>query len=399
MNSIYLDYCATTPVDPRVQDAMTPYWSIQFGNASSSLHEKGWQAGRAVRKAREQVAALLKCLPEEISFTSGATESNNWALKGWVENYRQENPSLIPHIITSPFEHASVIEPLKFLEKQGQIRLTQLPVDQNGQISISQLETAVTPDTKLISLIWCQNEVGAIQDLMAIAHWAKTKNILVHTDATQMVGKYSVDLRTLPVSLLSFSGHKIYGPKGIGALFIRKSDPTLKLSPLLHGGGQESSGRSGTLNVSGIVGLGCACELAQNEMPADQVRMQQFHQLITKTLKSQFPHVILNGIGSNHSHYLLSLTLPAILPEQIMPHLHQLCVSSGSACGSAKSHLSPTLKALGHENLGPSTTLRLSWGRMCTEFEIESALKILCKSLKLLTYSKNQEVTPEASLS
>jgi cysteine desulfurase len=268
-NSIYLDFNATTPVDPRVLEAMIPYFNFQYGNPASQLHSKGWEAKAAVESSRERVAALIGASPQEICFTMGSTESNNWALKGLIDFLQDEKPNEPVHVLTSNIEHASVREPLLYLQRKGQIELDLVPVDSEGLIRVETLEKYRKPHTQLLSLIWVHNEIGSIQNVSEISQWAQKYGIYFHSDATQAVGKIEVNVQKIPISLLSFSGHKIYGPKGVGCLYIRGAKPKVTLRPLLHGGGQESLGRSGTLTVRGIVGIGVACELAKTDMKSD----------------------------------------------------------------------------------------------------------------------------------
>jgi cysteine desulfurase len=388
MQSLYFDYCSSTPVDSRVQEAILPYWSQHFANPANLLHERGWQAQTAVENARKKIARLLNCEPCEIAFTSGATESNNWALKGFISNLRKHEPGLRPHVISSPFEHSSVSEVLKYLASEDQIELTLVPVNSQGHIDLEILKSNVKLNTRLVSVMWCQNEIGSQQNIQQIANWTKKHNLILHTDATQMVGKYPIDLSSTPVDLLSFSGHKIYGPKGIGALFIRKNKPILQLLPLLHGGSQEPLGRSGTLNVPGIVGLGHACEICQSEMLSDLSQAEKIHSHFVNELKNSFSKkIIFNSPESLSSKYLLNITLPHLDPDDLLPQLARLCLSTGSACRSFNSTLSPALKALGRDKIpSPSTHLRLSWGRMSTLEDAHTACEILIKSMKSLNF-------------
>ncbi|MFN8847498.1 MAG: cysteine desulfurase family protein [Bdellovibrionales bacterium] len=388
MSSLYFDYCASTPVDARVKEAMEPYWNQQFGNPASLLHTSGWQAQAAVQSARKKVAQLLNCSPEEVVFTSGATESNNWALKGLVYRLKKLEPTIRPHVITTPFEHSSVAEVLKFLTNEELIELSYAPVDAHGLIQLADLNFLLKPNTRILSVMWCQNEIGSQQNIEELAQWSKNNNLILHSDATQMVGKYPIDLKTTPVDLLSFSGHKIYGPKGIGALFIRKEDPRLKLNPLLHGGFQEPLGRSGTLNVPGIVALGRACEVCEIEMAQDLFHAQTLHSHFYSELKKNFSDQILfNSPELQSSKYLINITVPRLSADDLLPRLARLCLSTGSACRSSDSKLSPALKALGRGNLeSPATHLRISWGRMTRIEEAHEACEILVKSLKSLGF-------------
>ncbi len=385
--SLYFDYNATTPVDPRVYQAMEPYFQIYFGNPASQLHSKGWEAQSAVDLAREKVAQLIGAQTSEIAFTASATESNNWALKGLVDFFKEEYPGQVPHVLSTQVEHASVREPLLNLRQKGLVEVDFLPVTPEGFVTIEQLEKHRKPHTRILSVIWVQNEVGTIQNMKALAEWAQKYNIILHTDATQAVGKIEVNVTDTPVSLLSFSGHKIYGPKGIGALYIRKRKPKVILRPLLHGGQQESLGRSGTLNVPGIVGLGEACSLAQKEFSENSTRARKQASWFWSELKSQFPALQLNGPSlESRTPYNLNITFPNIQSFELLPLISPLCASGGSACSSGQLQGSSVLQALGAPSQEGSTTLRLSHGRMTTNQEFEKALEILSNALKTLGF-------------
>lgn len=384
---IYLDYNATTPLDPRVLGAMQPYFAESYGNPASQIHSKGWEAKHAVDTAREQVAHLLHCQSAEVAFTSGATESNNWAIKGLVDQLLEQDPQSKIHVITSNIEHASVREPLLFLQKKGVIEVDFLPVNKEGFITLEALEKARKPHTRLVSLIWVHNELGTIQNMKDIALWCQTQNLYLHTDATQAVGKMDVNLSELPISLLSFSGHKIYGPKGIGALFIRQSNPKVLLKPLLHGGGQEKLGRSGTSNVPAIVGLGKACAIAQTEMTQDWERLSQLTWGFWKKLSTEFPSLVLNGPIKHRSVYSLNITFPGLAPADLLPKIQSLCVSGGSACSSDNFQGNPVLVAIGYAPTDNSVTLRVSLGRGTTQEELSEAYEVFSKSLKSLNFT------------
>lgn len=286
IKDIYLDYNATTPVDPQVFLAMEPYFKIHFGNPASAGHHWGWAAENAVNKARAQVASLIGAKPSEITFTGGATESNNWVIFGLISKIREENPYEPIHIITSCVEHSSIMKALPVAQKMG-VEVDFLPVNRFGQIEIETLRAAIKPHTKLISLIWVNNEIGTINPLQEVAALAKENKIYLHTDATQAVGKIPVNVTETGIDLMSFSGHKIYGPKGIGAMYIRSKDPKVQINPLIYGGGQEKGLRSGTLNVPGIVGLGMAAEICQQNLPMESVRMTELRKLLWQKLQSQ----------------------------------------------------------------------------------------------------------------
>lgn len=391
-NSIYLDYNATTPLDPRVFEAMKPYFEVCFGNPASQLHDKGLEAKMAVENARSLVAKLLKADIEEITFTAGATESNNWALKGIVDFLIEKNPHLKPHILTSNIEHASVREPLLYLQKKGLIEVDFLPVDAQGFLTLETLEKFRKPHTQVLSLIWVHNEIGTIQNIQDISQWALKHGIYLHTDATQAVGKIDVNLQEMPISLLSFSAHKLYGPKGVGVLYIRQKASDLKLGPLLHGGGQESTGRSGTLNVPAIVGMGKACSLAEQEMRADWEKVKLLTAQFWKRLKLDFPFLKLNGpeIGLRTA-YNLNITVNGVQGSQLLPQIQNLCVSGGSACRSGNLLGNPILLAIGHNPDDPSVSLRISAGRMSTQEDFSEAFSTIYKSLKSLGFGQLEE--------
>ena len=391
--SVYLDNNATTPIDPLVYQAMQPYFEVHFGNPSSQLHQKGWEAKAAVENSRKKVASLINAKPEEIAFTAGATESNNWALKGLIASLKDESPQATIHVMTSNIEHASVKEPLLYLKRKGVIEVDFLPVNKQGFLELETLEKHRKPTTRIVSLIWVHNEIGTIQNLSEIAAWALKNNIYLHTDATQAVGKIDVDVQKIPVSLLSFSSHKLYGPKGVGALFIRQSQPKIQITPLLHGGGQEPLGRSSTLNVPAIVGTGVACELAQKNQAADWAKALAGAESFWSQLKKEFPNVRLNGpeVGIRTA-YNLNITLPGITGEKLLPLIQdQLCVSGGSACSSANVQANPVLLALGHNPHDPSVSLRVSSGRMNTPDDFNLAFVTLSKALKSLNFGKQEE--------
>ena len=387
MRLVYLDYNSTTPMDPRVHAKMQPFFDLHFGNPASQSHAKGWQTASEVEAARNEVALLLNCKPQEITFTNGATESNNWAIKGLIQSILTEMPSEKIHVLTTSVEHASVSEPLKYLEKKGLIELTEVPVDSLGMIQIASLEKLKKTNTRFLCVIWCQNEIGTIQNMTEICQWASNNNLLVLSDATQAVGKLNVDLNAAAVSMLSFSGHKIYGPKGSGVLFTRQNNPKIVLEPLLHGGGQEKLGRSGTLNVPGIVGLGEACKIARQQKVQDFQEAVKRDQILQGTLNQEFANKIkFNGNLAQKSPYVLSLTLNQIQSFQLLPKIQNLCVSAGSACGSGNMKASPTLMAIGHNPDDLSMTLRISHGRMTTEVDINEAINSLVKALKSLDF-------------
>ncbi len=391
-NSIYLDNNATTPLDTRVYEAMKPYFEVYFGNPASQLHGKGRTAKAAVETARNKVAKLIHAKPEEIAFTAGSTEANNWALKGLVDFLKEQKPAEPIHVLTSNIEHASVKEPLLYLQKKGLIEVDFLAVDKEGFLNLENLEKHRKPNTKIVSLIWVHNEIGTIQNLKEIAQWALKHGIYLHTDATQAVGKIDVNLSEIPISMLSFSAHKLYGPKGVGALYVRSSQPKISLHPLLHGGGQESLGRSGTLNVPSIVGLGEACALAEKEMNSDWEKIRPLTQKFWNDLKKEFPMIKLNGpeVGIRTA-YNLNITLYGVEGSEILPLIENICVSGGSACSSGNVQGNPVLIAIGHNPQDPSVSLRISSGRMNTADDFNKTFATISKALKSLGFHKRKE--------
>jgi len=373
---IYLDYNATTPVDPRVLEKMLPFFSEQFGNPASLLSEWGWNADRAVQIAAKQVAEFLGAKPHEIFFTSGATESNNWALWGLLEKHRQENPGTPFHVLTSAVEHNSILNALRALEPWG-IEYDILPVDSEGHLHPSTVLKALRPNTCLISAIWVNNEIGTINDIEALGKLAHDNKIYFHTDATQALGKVPIHLQNLPVDLLSFSGHKIYGPKGVGGLYIRSQSPAVVLAPLLSGGGQQKGLRSGTLNVPGIVGLGESCAILNQEGAAESQRIENLRNLLWMELQKQKIPVRLHGPTTKRACNNLNLGFPGHRIELILPRLKRLGFSTGAACGTAKMSLSHVLKAIGLSETEIFSSLRISLGRETTETEIHKVVQIL----------------------
>ena len=339
---IYMDYHATTPVDPRVLEVMLPAFQEKFGNAASRNHPFGWEAEKLVEKARTQIAHLIHADPKEIIFTGGTTESNNLALKGVVEMYREKGN----HIITQVTEHKSVLDTAKYLEKQG-VRVTFLPVDRFGLVDLEALRSAVTEKTILISIMAANNEIGTIQPIEEIGKFAKEKGILFHVDGAQAVGKIPVDMEQMGMDLFAFSGHKMYGPKGIGALYIRKKNPRVRISPLLHGGGQEGNLRSGTLNVPAIVGLGKACEIAEKELESESRRLLGLRTRLHGAIVKKLEDVHLNGHPEKRLPGNLNLSFSFVEGESLLMALsEEIAVSSGSACTSARVEPSYVLKAL-----------------------------------------------------
>lgn len=363
--SVYLDYHATTPVDPRVLDAMLPYFSQRFGNAASSSHAFGWEAAKAVQKARAQVAELIGAEPREIVFTSGATESNNLAIKGLAESRRQPGA----HLLTTAIEHSAVLDPCERLENAG-FAVTRLGVERDGRLRLEELARSLRPQTILISVMAANNEVGVIQEIAAIGEIARPRGIALHTDATQAVGKIPVDVRAWQVDLLSLSGHKMYGPKGVGALYVRAGTA---LACQLDGGGHERGLRSGTLNVPGIVGLGAAAALAQAELAAESARIAALRDRLREGICTRLEGVRVNGSLVHRVPHNLHLTFAGLEADALMMQMPEIAVSSGSACSSASHAASHVLLALGLSEEEARRSLRFGLGRFTSEQEVDYA--------------------------
>ncbi|HWO40952.1 MAG TPA: IscS subfamily cysteine desulfurase [Candidatus Eisenbacteria bacterium] len=377
---IYLDNHATTPVDPRVLEAMLPYFSERFGNASSRNHAFGWEAEAAVDVAREQVARLLGAAsPREIVFTSGATESDNLAIKGVAEAYRDKGN----HIVTCAIEHKAVLDSCKVMEKRG-FEVTYLAVDRTGLVDPDRLRAAITGRTILISIMLANNEIGTIEPVEEIGRIARERGVLFHTDATQAVGKIPVDVDKMNVDLLSITAHKMYGPKGVGALYVRSSKPRAKLTPMLDGGGHERGMRSGTLNVPGIVGLGRACEVAQHEMARESERLLALRERLKAAILAGLDDVEINGHPSARLPGNLNMNFAYVEGESLLMGLKEIAVSTGSACTSASLEPSHVLRAIGvNENLA-HTSIRFGLGRFNTEEEIDYAAARVIEEVRRL---------------
>lgn len=372
MKPIYLDYNATTPHDPEVIAAMRPYLEEHFGNPSSS-HCYGELTKRAVENAREQVASLLNCLPSEVVFTSGGTESNNWAIKGIAFAHRDRGN----HIITSRIEHPAVTEVCKYLEDQG-FSVTYLPVDENAMVSVADVERAITPQTILITIMHANNEVGTVQQIGEITGFAREKGITVHTDAAQSVGKIVTDVNVLGVDLLSVAGHKVYAPKGIGALYIRQRTQVAKF---MHGAGHEQGRRAGTENVLEIVGLGKACEIARRDLEKNGLHMKKMRDRLHSGLCERMQTVKYNGHPSHCLPNTLSLGFFGIDATTLISQINdQVAVSAGSACHSGECKISPVLQAMNVPVEWARGTIRFSTGKMTTEDEIDRAVNIVSRA-------------------
>ncbi|MEJ8755852.1 IscS subfamily cysteine desulfurase [Pontibacter sp. H259] len=365
---IYLDNNATTPLDPRVLDAMMPYFTGKFGNAASRNHAFGWHAEEAVDYAREQIASLINCSPKEIIFTSGATEADNLAIKGVFEMYATKGN----HIITATTEHKAVLDTCKHIEKIGG-KVTYLKVDDKGLIDLKDLEEAITDKTILISIMYANNEVGVIQPIKEISAIAKKHGILFFTDATQAVGKIPVDVEADGIDLMAFSGHKMYGPKGVGALYVRRKNPRVKVTAQMDGGGHERGMRSGTLNVPGIVGLGKACELAKQEMEADTARISAMRDRLEKELLT-IEESYVNGSVEHRLPHVSNISFKYVEGEGLMMGVKDIAVSSGSACTSASLEPSYVLKALGLSDDLAHSSLRFGFSRFTTDEEVDYAI-------------------------
>jgi cysteine desulfurase len=367
---VYLDNHATTRIDPRVLDAMMPFLQEQYGNAASRSHEFGLVGAAAVDVARSRVAQLIGAAPEELIFTSGATESVNLAIKGVAEGmYGREERSGY-HIITVATEHRAVLDSCAHLEHAG-FRITVLPVDQYGRVSPHDVADAMTDDTILVSVMWANNEIGTIAPMSEVARVCASRGVLFHSDATQAVGKIHVDVSAIPVDLLSFSAHKMYGPKGIGALYIRRRTPRIPLVAQMHGGGHEQGVRSGTLNVPAIVGFGRAAEICGQEMPAEAHRLQELRDSLEKGIREGVPEVRVNGHPEERLPHNASIAFPGMRSDALIRALGNVAVASGSACSSAQPGPSHVLKALGLSPALAGGTLRFGLGRFTTREETD----------------------------
>jgi cysteine desulfurase len=363
---IYLDNHATTPADPRVVDAMLPYFTEKFGNSASRNHAFGWAAEEAVEIARAQIAKLINASPKEIIFTSGATESNNLAIKGVAEMYREKGN----HIITQVTEHKAVLDTCKRLEKYG-YEVTYLPVQKDGRINLDDLRKAITPKTILISIMYANNEIGVVQPIEEIGKIAKEKGVFFHVDGVQAAGKIPVDVQRDGIDLLSISAHKIYGPKGVGALYVRRKNPRVQLSAIIDGGGHERGMRSGTLNVTGIIGLGKACELCQQEMAQETAKLSRLRDRLKEGIMSKLDECYINGSMEHRLPHNINISFAFVEGESLLMGINDIAVSSGSACTSATLEPSYVLKALGVGEDLAHTSIRFGIGRFNTEEEVD----------------------------
>jgi len=363
---IYMDNHATTPVDPRVLDAMLPYFTQKFGNAASRNHSFGWEAEEAVDKARNQIASVINAKSKEIIFTSGATESDNLAIKGVVEFYKDKGN----HIITCVTEHKAVLDSCRTLERNGKATVTYLPVDKYGMVDPDAVRAAITDKTVLITLMYANNEIGTIHPVAAIGRIAKEKGIVFHCDAVQAVGKIPVDVERDGIDLLSMSAHKIYGPKGVGAIYVRSKGPRVRITPQMDGGGHERGMRSGTLNVTGIVGLGKACEIAQAEMAEETCRTIDLRNKLQAGIFERLDEVYLNGHPTERLPGNLNVSFAYVEGESLLMGISDIAVSSGSACTSATLEPSYVIRALGTDEELAHSSIRFGLGRFNTEEEV-----------------------------
>ncbi|MEO5337001.1 MAG: IscS subfamily cysteine desulfurase [Magnetospirillum sp. WYHS-4] len=375
---VYLDYQATTPCDPRVVEAMLPYFTEKFGNPHSRSHAYGWEAEAAVEQAREHIATLIGADPKEIVFTSGATESNNLALKGVAHFYKDRKN----HVVTLVTEHKCVLDTGRHLEQEG-FQVTYLPVRKNGLVDLAELEAAITDKTAIVSIMAVNNEIGVIQPMAEIGALCRKKGAFFHTDCAQAVGKIPLDVNAMNIDLMSISGHKIYGPKGIGALYVRRK-PRVRLVAMINGGGQERGMRSGTLPTPLCVGLGEACAIATREMAAETERLRMLRDRAYRSIMGRLPEVYLNGDLERRIPGNLNISFAFVEGEGLMMGIKDLAVSSGSACTSASLEPSYVLRALGVDETLAHTSLRLGFGRFTTEEEVDYAVERIVSEVSRL---------------
>lgn len=367
---VYLDYAATTPVDKRVAEKMIPYLTETFGNPASNSHAFGWEAEEAVEKARADIAALINADPKEIIFTSGATESDNLAIKGAANFYKTKGK----HLITVKTEHKAVLDTMRELERQG-FEVTYLGVQENGLINLEELKAAIRDDTILISVMWVNNEIGVVQNIPAIGEICRERKIIFHVDAAQACGKVPVDVEAAKVDLLSMSGHKVYGPKGIGALYVRRK-PRVRLEAQMHGGGHERGFRSGTLPTHQIVGMGEAFRIAKEELEQDMAHYRKLRDIFLKGIEG-IEEVYINGDLEHRAPNNLNVSFNFVEGESLIMAVKELAVSSGSACTSASLEPSYVLRALGRNDELAHSSLRITFGRMTTEEEVQFAAELI----------------------
>ncbi|HEY7904045.1 MAG TPA: IscS subfamily cysteine desulfurase [Casimicrobiaceae bacterium] len=374
---VYLDYSATTPVDPRVAEKMIPWLTSNFGNPASRSHAYGWQAEAAVEEAREQVAALVNCDPKELVWTSGATESINLALKGAAHFYKDKGK----HLVTVGTEHKATLDTMRELEREG-YEVTYLPVDDEGMVSLDAFKAALRPDTIVASVMYVNNEIGVVQDIKAMGEICRERGVIFHVDAAQATGKIPVDLSALKVDLMSFSAHKTYGPKGVGALYVRRK-PRVRIEAQMHGGGHERGMRSGTLPTHQIVGMGEAFRLARIEMAAETERIRMLRDRLWQGLSS-IDEVYINGDMSRRVPHNLNVSFNFVEGESLIMAVKDLAVSSGSACTSASLEPSYVLRALGRSDELAHSSIRFTVGRFTTESEIDFAIELIKRKIEKL---------------
>jgi cysteine desulfurase len=377
---VYMDNHATTRVDSRVLDAMLPYFTEKFGNAASRNHSFGWEAEEAVDRSRNQIAALIGAKSKEIIFTSGATESDNLAIKGVVEFYKDKGN----HIISCVTEHKAVLDSCRALERAGKATVTYLPVDKYGMVDPDAVRRAITDKTVLITIMWANNEIGTIHPIAEIGRIAKEKGIIFHCDAVQAIGKVPVDFEKAGVDLASITAHKIYGPKGIGAIYVRSKGPRVRLTPQMDGGGHERGMRSGTLNVPGIVGLGAACEIAGKEMPEEARRLIQLRSQLQAGLFERLDEIYVNGHPTERLPGNLNVSFAYVEGESLLMGINDIAVSSGSACTSATLEPSYVIRALGIDDELAHSSIRFGLGRFNTLEEVDYVTDRVSKEVKRL---------------
>ena len=380
---VYLDYSATTPVDPRVAEKMIPYLCEKFGTPASRSHAYGWEAEKAVEEARAEVARYINADPREIVWTSGATEADNLAIKGVAHFYKDKGK----HLITVKTEHKAVLDSMRHLETEG-FEVTYMDVEENGLLDLAKLEAAIRPDTTLVSVMAVNNEIGVIQDIAAIGEMCRRHGVLYHCDATQAVGKMDLDTEKLKIDLMSLSGHKVYGPKGIGALYVRRK-PRVRIEPQIHGGGHERGMRSGTLPTHQIVGMGEAYRLARLEQAEEIKRIAALRDRLKDGIEKNIPEIVINGDMEHRVCSNLNVSFNFIEGESLMMAVKDLAVSSGSACTSASLEPSYVLKSLGRSDELAHSSIRFTLGRFTTEEEIDFAVKLLTEKV-----AKLRELSP-----
>lgn len=380
---VYLDYSATTPVDPRVAEKMISYLCEKFGNPASRSHAYGWEAEKAVEEARAEVARYINADPREIVWTSGATEADNLAIKGVAHFYKDKGK----HLITVKTEHKAVLDSMRHLETEG-FEVTYMDVEENGLLDLAKLEAAIRPDTTLVSVMAVNNEIGVIQDIAAIGEMCRRHGVLYHCDATQAVGKMDLDTEKLKIDLMSLSGHKVYGPKGIGALYVRRK-PRVRIEPQIHGGGHERGMRSGTLPTHQIVGMGEAYRLARLEQAEEIKRIAALRDRLKDGIEKNIPEIVINGDMEHRVCSNLNVSFNFIEGESLMMAVKDLAVSSGSACTSASLEPSYVLKSLGRSDELAHSSIRFTLGRFTTEEEIDFAVKLLTEKV-----AKLRELSP-----